>query len=93
MSNEYDKLLSLVDWYFQCEDAQRYLRVQLANGKVTLDTYKELSVWAGAVEFDLRVLCSIRTCDAVQLPLFSKKRLPSLFSKVRLPFFGGRYDK
>ena len=84
MNNEYEKLLSLVDWYFQCEDAQRYLRVQLTNGKVTLNTYKELSIWAGTVESDLRELCNTRTCDAVQLPLFSM---------VRLPFFGGHYDK
>lgn len=81
MDDRFENLLSMVDWFFQTEDALKYLRQQVSNGKATLSTYKELAVWAGTVESDLRVLCETRTCGPVQLPLFtvsSKKTLPTI---------------
>lgn len=51
---KYKILLSKVGWFFETEDALRVVRSRVANGKATLGTYKELAVWAGAVESDLR---------------------------------------
>ena len=69
MNNEYDELLEKVDWYFETEDTLKHVRLLLCQGRTTLGTYKELSMWAGAAESDLRALCNERTWDAVQIPL------------------------
>ena len=53
---KHEKLLEDVAFHFECEDAMRTVRGRLYLGTATLSTYKELSVWAGAVESDLRHL-------------------------------------
>ena len=53
---KHEKLLEDVAFYFECEDAMRTVRGRLCLGTATLSTYKELSVWAGAVESYLRGL-------------------------------------
>lgn len=66
MFDKYNALIEDIDWYFETEDALRHARFLLHRGRITLSTYKELSVWAGAAESDLRKLCKIRTRDAIQ---------------------------
>ena len=53
---KHEKLLEDVAFYFECEDAMRTVRSRLFQGTATLSTYKELSVWAGDVESELRSL-------------------------------------
>lgn len=51
---KYQDLLDRVRWFFEIEDAMKYVRLQVAQGYTTLGTYRELAIWAGAVESDLR---------------------------------------
>lgn len=51
---KYYELLDRMGWFFETEDALRVVRSRVANGKATLETYKELSIWAGDIESQLR---------------------------------------
>lgn len=51
---KYQELLGRIKWYFETEDALRVVRLRMLRGKSTLRTYKELAIWAGAAESDLR---------------------------------------
>jgi hypothetical protein len=55
---KYNTLLAKVRWFFETEDALRTVHLRLVRGKTTLETYRELSVWAGDIESELR-----RECD------------------------------
>lgn len=51
---KYHELLDRVRWLFETEDAIRYVRLLLSQGYTTLAVYRELSIWAGKAESDLR---------------------------------------
>ena len=56
---KHEKLLEDVAFYFECEDAMRTVRSRLFQGTATLSTYKELSLWAGDGENELRKLAGV----------------------------------
>lgn len=56
--NSYSTLLEKIKFHFELEDALRTVHLRLARGKTTLETYRELSAWAGDIESELR-----RECD------------------------------
>lgn len=51
---KYQDLLDRVAWFFETEDAMRVIRLRMLRGKSTLGTYKELAIWAGEIESELR---------------------------------------
>jgi hypothetical protein len=51
---KYRALLSKIRWFFETEDAMQVVRLRMLRGKATLGTYKELSIWAGEAENNLR---------------------------------------
>lgn len=53
---DYCKLLDLISWHFECEEAMQTVRFLAKQGKIKIGSYKRLAIMAGEAESDLREL-------------------------------------
>ena len=53
---DYNSLLDLISWHFECEEAMQTVRLLVKRGKIKMGVYKRLAIMAGDAESDLREL-------------------------------------